>query len=153
MMRGSRSTRAENTVDIPSDFFIREMRGIFHSIKELVEFRGYEDITLDFSRVYSCFPDAILPIISCILKYRAEGVGFHVIPPTLHSLARTFESSNWLHLIEPTKFSPGIDHRMDRFPARVFRDSSDQHLTDAGLVRLWLIALSQVDQYLASAPR
>lgn len=119
----------ENSLVFRADFPVRDIRHAHNYLEHLIVFRGYEDITLDFRELRSCFPDAILPIISIILKYREDGVKFNVLPPTMNALARTFESANWLHLMAPEVYKSGTDDRMDRFPARVFRDSAEQHVT------------------------
>lgn len=121
------SSNKENIVAFQGEFPVRDMRLAYNYIKNLVEFRGYEEITLDFRDAYSCFPDAIIPIISCIIKYREDGIKFSVTPPTSNSLSRTFQSANWLHLIEPEKYKPDLDTRSDRFPTKIFRDSTEQN--------------------------
>jgi hypothetical protein len=85
----------ENELRFPRDFFIRHVRLTIQQLRDLVEFRGYTHIVLDLRAVTTCFPDAMLPIISIVRKYQDEGVRFTLLPPTYESLRRTFSSSNW----------------------------------------------------------
>jgi len=128
MARDLRQPSPENSLSFPQNFHIRETGDILRKLVDLVEFRGFDVITLDFSGVEICFPDAILPLISHTIKYRDEGVRFAVIPPTYDPLTRTFQSSNWLHHFDPRRFDATTDARFGRLSAQRFRDSKEQHV-------------------------
>lgn len=117
----------ENKLSLPSDFFIREVRPVREKLRELIEFRGYEEVTLDFTKTHLCFPDAMLPIISAARKCQIEGVRFRMVPRQYEPLRRTFVSSNWAYLLDPRHFDVTDDQRPDRMPAQLFTDSSEQH--------------------------
>jgi hypothetical protein len=121
-------SNSENVVFIPGDFFIGEVRSAIADLNNLIDFRGYSAITINFTKVTSCFPDAMLPLIATVRRYQAEGVRFKAIPPTYEPLRRTFNSSNWCHLIDPRHFGSSDDQRPDRFPTHPFRNSQEQFL-------------------------
>lgn len=117
----------ENHLVAESHFFISCTRDMKNSIRNLIEFRGYDDITLDFSTVSDCFPDAILPIIADIVKYRDDGVKFTISPPQKIGLMRTFISSNWCHLVDPASYPEYRGSREGHLPARRFTDATSQN--------------------------
>ncbi len=118
----------ENHITAQEDFFISCVRETKENIFNLIEFRGYEDIILDFSNTYGCFPDAILPIIAKINKYQDEGISFSIITPRRAGLQRTFISSNWCHLIDPDHYNEHNSPRHGQLPARRFKDAESQNV-------------------------
>lgn len=116
----------ENTVHIGRDIAHKDARIISQKLRELVDFRGYSQIFIDFSNTEVCFPETILPIISSVLQFQTEGVRFVISPPSERKTLRTFLSSNWLHLMDPSCFKKHDGSGRDVFPATVFKDSSDQ---------------------------
>ncbi len=124
----------ENEIVFPEDFFIREVSVNCEKIKELIEFRGFEKISLNFERVLKCFPDTMLPLIAFLIRYQNEGVRFNLISPRDASLEATFVSANWCHLIDPKKFKSFEDIRRGRFSARRFVDPAEQHDVVNGVI-------------------
>jgi anti-sigma regulatory factor (Ser/Thr protein kinase) len=117
----------ENVIIFPESFHPRDIKPIARSLENLVEFRGFDRVTLDFRFYSTCFPDSVLPLIALASKYQDDGVRFDYLPPRHERLARTFISSNWPHLLDPRHYHPNQDDRLGRFSARRFRDSAQQH--------------------------
>lgn len=116
----------ENLVTFDPDFHLRELRPACRRIKELVEFRGYEIIKLDFSRTRTAFADAMLPLASIIYKYRKDGVKFHLVESFNPRLNRIMRKSAWLKLMTGNE-NPDEDNSGDlNAPAQRFYDPDTQ---------------------------
>jgi anti-anti-sigma regulatory factor len=125
---------SENTIKIGSDFHVRDHRVFASKLKELIEFRGFERVHLDFSQTETCFQDAALPLTALVRKYRHEGVQFKIELPRFDRLRRLFINCNWARLMSPTEFPPP-DERSDlNLPATEYRDDGEQHQLVRGII-------------------
>lgn len=117
----------ENIIHMASDLHVRRHRELAAKIVDLVEFRGFERIVLDFGRVEICFPDAVVPIVALARKYRQDGVRFDVRLPKIDKLSRLFINSNWAALISPEQH-PASTYSGDlNLAATEYRDHDEQH--------------------------
>lgn len=96
----------ENTVLLPQELHLSLVREVFARLAHLVEFRGYERITLDASELRLAFAEAMVPIVCRVAKYRREGVAFSLLLPREGMLKRLFLNCGWAGMIDPAGF-PG----------------------------------------------
>ncbi len=92
---------AENMLSFEYDFHLRDLRPTTLRIAELIEFRGFDHLTLSFEQTSRAFADAMLPLVALALKYREEGVAFTIVPPVNPKLRRIMLKSGWLNYFDP----------------------------------------------------
>ncbi len=119
--------RDENVVVLEPDLHVRRHRELAATITGLVEFRGFERIVLDCSNVEACFPDAVLPIVALVRKYREEGVRFDVRLPRNEQLRRLFVNSNWAWLMSPEQYAASVLNHDLNLPAMEYKDHDQQY--------------------------
>jgi anti-sigma regulatory factor (Ser/Thr protein kinase) len=112
----------ENAIYLPSRLVIAAVRDVQQDITELVDFRGFEKITLDFSNSEIAFAEAVVPLVTFCRKLIGEGVRFQLRLPTLDKLRRLFLNCGWAHLMAPKQHpDPGVNVG-ENIPAIIFND-------------------------------
>jgi hypothetical protein len=117
---------SENTLLFNTRIFPRHYGSAINYIRELVEFRGFDQIMIDFSLTETVFQDAILPLLSVIIKYREEGVYFSVREPKSDRMRKIMQKSGWLHHIDPQTYPQTSVDDMGNIPVINFRTPNQQ---------------------------
>jgi hypothetical protein len=100
----------ENLIKSSRDIYIKDIRAIKDDIKNLVEFRGYDDVFLDFSECQTIFADSMVSLIPYIIRYKDDGVSFQLKLPKFEKLSRLFLNCGWANAIDAKNHSsPGAD--------------------------------------------
>src|SRR5208283_3235699 len=123
---------------------LRDVRKVHHELAELIEFRGFERISLDFSKCRTVFPESIVPLICSILNRQHEGVQFTLSLPLYDRTRRLFQNCGWAHLISPKQFSPSVQPIGENIPLIQFNDQSQQDRTTNSILDTLMKALSFV---------
>lgn len=90
---------SENMVKFGRDFHLRDLSSFIKSIDDLIDFRGYDTILLDFSSTERAFADAMIPLVVILRKYYTqENVLFRPILPQSPHLRKIMLRSHWIDL-------------------------------------------------------
>jgi len=135
---------SENTILFPAEMHLREVRKVIHTLNELIEFRGFEHILLDFRNCRTVFPEAIVPLICVILIRQKEGVRFTLSLPLYERTKRLFLNCSWASFISPKQFSSSTHPVGDNIPLVRFSDQSEQDRITNSILDMLLRALSFV---------
>lgn len=136
----------ENEIKFGENIHISDVGILCSHLMELVEFRGYDKITLNFFETKILFADAALPLVAFFRKLRTEGVKFKLILPKYDRLARLFVNSNWAYFIDvridPSKTTQYLSH----LPAQIFQDPDGQHKLHQEIMKTILGSLSFLER-------
>jgi len=116
----------ENKIALPRDVHFPSIRSAQQRLKELVGFRGYSSIELDFSGVEVAFPDRILPLLSYVRRLQSEAISFSFLPPKAPRLRRLFENTNWAHLFDPVNWPKTDADVWNNVSVREFKTPEEQ---------------------------
>lgn len=87
--------------------------------------RGYQEITLDFSKASRVYPNGIVPIIAELDVYRNNGLKVNVIPPSNPEVLSLFQRNDWMYYLSPDRWSPDAHDSRTQLALQVFRDDSE----------------------------
>ncbi len=115
-----------NRIRIGGGLAVADFRRATAALHNVIDFRGYRDVILDFSDcTFTHAPPMVSLICDCI-RYRKQGVEFRLTGPTDLTLHRLFVNSNWAHFLDPDRF-PGTGYVPAKHsPATQFVFANDQ---------------------------
>ncbi|MBX3455381.1 DUF4325 domain-containing protein [Ferrovibrio sp.] len=102
------------------------MRQACVQIKNLIEFRGYETINLDFSKTQVAFSDVLVPFSIVLQKYIDECVKFKVVLPRYDKFRRLLLNTDFLHHIDPRRYPKSSIEEKFHLPIKRFTDPNAQ---------------------------
>jgi hypothetical protein len=105
---------------------VSELRDFQSHLQNLVTFRGYEKIILDFSRTQVAFAECLVPLIAYVRKLQSDLVDFECIFPDEEKLGKLFRNANWAFLLDPKNNQQSAYNAPRNIPARVFRSIDNQ---------------------------
>ena len=79
------------------------VRRVSAGMYQIIEDRGFSDLTLDFTDCDAVTETVILPLLPIIEQYRTtDNIDFKLKLPQQDDLRRLFLNTGWAHFIEPS---------------------------------------------------
>jgi anti-sigma regulatory factor (Ser/Thr protein kinase) len=121
------------------------VRRVTAGLHQIIEVRGYLDLTLDFRGCSVVTETVMLPLMPIIVRYReVDNVTFKIELPDSPELYRLFTNTNWGYFVDPSRFSE-ITRRNDQIPAQRFAEPSAMGQLVSDFVTL-VLKRSEVDR-------
>jgi anti-sigma regulatory factor (Ser/Thr protein kinase) len=114
-----------NSFKFAASLHIKDVRQIVFEIDQLIEFRGYDEIDLDFSDTEVLFADTVASLVTYFYSKVQESIKFNITMPKDQKLNRLFINCGWAHFISPKTYPEGKDV-YGNLCLRRFIDGSDQ---------------------------
>lgn len=107
---------------------LKEFPRFCSALHEVIDKKGWSEVTLDFSLCEGISERVMLPLIPLIVQYRKEReIGFKLYEPANESLQRLFINTNWGYYINPKEYNyKPVLHEGAYVPASQYEDSSSQ---------------------------
>lgn len=115
----------DNIVFFPESLHIGRVRDFIAILFDKIDQRGYEEVTLDFTRTKISFAEAMLPLIVTIMRYRDEKVRFRTKMPANEEQRRLFINCGWGQLMDSRVTHTPLSSTQ-HLPATRFTDSQSQ---------------------------
>lgn len=88
---------------------------------------GYNELTVDFTKVKKVFPNGILPIICEIDDLRLKGINVYIKLPRDNECRKLFRSVNWAHYLSPEQFEKSESYYDKHLVTRRFETAIEQN--------------------------
>ena len=136
--------RVGNTIRVMGDLWN------FHLLLSLIHHctkkAGYSDIVLDMSLCTSAFQNSMLSVCAQVMRYRASGVEFKLVPPEDHVLQNLFRNTNWGYFLDPERYERSNFRGHTRIPATQYRTAEEQQDAVNRIVNVMLGALPDMER-------
>lgn len=136
--------RIENTIKASGHFGMQEIHPFLATCYDATVKRGYEDITFDFSNIYSAFPGFMLSVCSKALDLRMKQIDTKMILPEDDRLKRLFINTNWASIISPQQYEVSSFKGRTHVPTIIFRTDREQHLTINKILDAMLCSITTI---------
>jgi len=119
-MRFSKPIKSEkDKIYLKGTMFSYNIRGLCAELHKVINKKGYQDVTLDFSQCEYAQEAFMLPILPLIATYKENNIDFNLILPKEKGLERLFRNTNWAHYIEQENYKE-TDYEGGNVPALKF---------------------------------
>ncbi len=125
-MQDLRTVSDSNVLLLNGSITIGTFRKVIAALHNLVQKKGYSEITFDCSQVSAAFPNGMLPICAHVLDLSRNRIDFTLVLPDQSKLKNLFVNTGWASLLEPRHFPPAQQRISGRVPATRYSDSTEQ---------------------------
>ena len=88
----------------------------------------------------------MLSVCAQVIKYRAAGIDFTLVPPESQTLHNLFRNTNWGYFLDPRQYEPSSFRGHTRIPATQYRTPEDQQNAVNRIVDVMLGALPDLER-------
>ncbi|WP_446786784.1 STAS-like domain-containing protein [Macellibacteroides fermentans] len=136
--------RIDNTIKASGHFGMQEIHPFLATCYDATIKRGYEDIILDFSEIYSAFPGFMLSVCSKVLDLRMKKIDTKLILPEAEGLKKLFVNTNWASIISPQQYEVSSFKGRTHVPTINFKTDREQHLTINKILDAMLCSITTI---------
>ena len=116
--------REGNKIRINGD--LQNFHVLLTLIHQCIDKAGYNDVVLDMSKCTSAFQNSMLSVCAQVIRYRAEGIDFTLVPPESKTLHNLFRNTNWGYFLDPGQYELSRFRGHTRIPATQYRTPEEQ---------------------------
>jgi anti-sigma regulatory factor (Ser/Thr protein kinase) len=99
-------TRSKNTIRFTGRVNPQALREFLPALQDAAS-RNFQELVLDFRQTTRAYPDAVLPLICELDRWRERGHRFRALLPESPTLRQLFLNANWAHFMDEAH--PRID--------------------------------------------
>ena len=136
--------REGNKIRINGD--LQNFHVLLTLIHQCIDKAGYNDVVLDMSKCTSAFQNSMLSVCAQVIRYRAEGIDFTLVPPESKTLHNLFRNTNWGYFLDPGQYELSRFRGHTRIPATQYRTPEEQQNAVNKIVDVMLGALPDLER-------